>query len=126
MWSRLAVCQNIIIIMTLKYIPQATTHASPNTCQWLFLCVVQRINEDISHIVLRVALYFALNWTRVNYIIDSTRAQVKRRSFHAPNQIQLSVAVERYWSDVESNVAPNMPLLIEAESKQLRRSNSAK
>ena len=40
-----------------------------------------------------------------------TEAQVKRRSFHAPNQIQLSVAVERQWSDVESNVAPNMPLL---------------
>ena len=60
--------------------------------------------------------------------IDSAapKAQVKRRSFHAPNQIQLSVAVERHWSDVESNVAPNMPLQIETESKELRRSNSAK
>ena len=59
-------------------------------------------------------------------LLIEAEAQVKRRSFHAPNQIQLSVAVERHWSDIESNVAPNMPLQIETESKQLRRSNSAK
>ena len=42
----------------------------------------------------------------------TNKAQVKRRSFHAPNLIQLSSTLERPWSGVMSNVELNTLFLI--------------
>ena len=38
---------------------------------------------------------------------NKLKARVKRRSFHAPNLIQLSSTLERPWSGVMSNVELN-------------------